>query len=887
MSQQQRLARRFLSLALPRSQRMYILQQETKCFHQRSNYSTSSSSSGSPLVNDKIPAILKSTKPDTRRSAERINDRSNNTRSRGGSKANSNLDSSTSSSASSASHFNSSRNAYNFPTDLDWSKSADDRIVHLFNIGTPWREIDAKLGRPLSSCYHRYYTVLDPNLKIWNLPNGQPDISMLKRLVYLVEVEKHSFGNIDKRRLMDKPWDTPTKYAPQEVLKAAGIKPPKEAKSKLERRAERQRHYATVNNPVYGPLRPFNKTSLQKVYEDYKTRLAKNSVLMNKKLLYRAIQRSVELYGENWKKVAVHADMLLGHWTSSRAARLEEAVSLAAETAGAGEGAKTTSEETQKFTIEEREPLYPNKVASIYRIIQRNGVSWGLEDDVVMTRKILNLSQKEPNLLKILAKPFGDSVRNRRQEEDDEGRGQDQNNSLQQYYWSEISIALGNHSPTQCKRRWDGLWSTGDDEKSAQSKSWHRFERFNFWMLWKHFYQQRSLGDQGSASNDTYDLTNYLEIERVCKDLSFVKEISGWMRHRNEAQCEKYFKSTVNSAVRHGYAVAAQHRNRLQLQQEQPETQADQETGDQQEFPSGGAIIIAKNMEPFTSEFLLESIRSQVAEPLLDKMSNAYPEIGHTILGDRHQPLVRPDWTRERIKMLYDIVMQEKQGVLRADFEINWDKVAYRLEKKLETPTTINSAESGDTTDIDDYLSTPFDVVGSEFQYQPLYITSEHCQGCWKYITSSTAAAEAGPILTFSSKQQRSRFESDAGPATNEDSSSQDDGEDHDLQDWSDHELQLLQQGIRKYGNSWADIRAQFLPSKNITELYQTWLSITAPAKEETAGSSSRGEASRANRSRSVNQAKRIQMDRMAEPDYMGLLSAIDKVGGKTRAGGD
>ncbi|KAG0023587.1 hypothetical protein BGZ80_008912 [Entomortierella chlamydospora] len=237
--------------------------------------------------------------------------------------------------------------------------------------------------------------------------------------------------------------------------------------------------------------------------------------------------------------------------------------------------------------------------------------------------------------------------------------------------------------------------------------------------------------------------------------------------------------------------------------------------------------------------------------------------------------------------MLYDIVMQEKQGVLRADFEINWNKVAYRLEKKLETQRTIGSAENGDTTKIDNNSSTPFDVVGSTFHYQPLYITLEHCQDCWKYITSSAAAAEAGSLLTFSSEQQRPRIESDAGRATDEDSSSQDDDEDDNLQDWSDHELQLLQQGIRKYGNSWADIRAQFLPNKNITELYQTWLSITAPAKEEAAGSSSRGEASRANRSRSVNQAKRIQMDRLAEPDYMGLLSAIDMVGGKTKDGED
>ncbi|KAF9101273.1 hypothetical protein BGX27_011544 [Mortierella sp. AM989] len=873
MSHQHRLARHLFSSVLLRSQRTCILQQEANCLHQRailSNYSTFSSSSGSTLVDALIPAAVQSTKPDTRRNAERQKDKRNHSQPK----------------AESNPNFSAPLTDFNFEADFAskgrWTPEEDNWIINLFNKNYAWNEIDKELKRPLSSCYHRYYSVLDPNLKEWDLPNGQPDMSMLKRLAYLVEVEKHSFAKIEKLRLMLKPWDAPTIYAPPEILAAVETKPVVQ---------KRRRRNTSKQSAAH---KTFNKMTLQKKYNDYKGLLAKNSVQLNKTLLHRAVRRSVELYGENWKKVAVHADMLLDHWTSSKAIRIEEVVASAVATSG---GSGKRLKKSALYTAQEREPMSPTEVASLYRILQRNGVDWGLEDDVVMTRKVLNLMEKESNLFEILTRPFGGSVSSQQQEKEAR-QAQDQTDNLQQQYWSEISIALGNHSPTQCKRRWDGLWTTKDEEKSAQSKSWHRFERFHFWTLWKHFYQQhKSLGDKAiTAGSDLYDLESYQGLDKVCKELSFAKEISRWMRHRTEAQCEKYFKSAINSAVRHDSSLAAQHRNRQILQQEQgqeqQQMQTNHETTDQQDSPSrqeDEGLPVSKNMKLFSAESLLNSILTKAAEPLLEKMSSVYPEIEHTILNDHHQPIVRADWTREKIKALYDIAMEEKRGVMRGNFEINWSKVASRLEKKLESD---NISNVDDDTTNDQHLSARSEVE-HPLRYPSTYITPKQCQNCWEYITSP-AATETKSLLNIASSRSgpetETETETESGLSTaNSESNSWDGHEDHhsgSLQDWSDHELQLLQQGVRKFGNSWADIRAQYLPNRNITDLYQTWLTITVPAKKETAGSFSRSQDDRVRRSNVVGEGdgykreRKVQVNRLAEPDYVGLLSALDKIGG-------
>ncbi|KAF9438588.1 hypothetical protein BGZ76_006640 [Entomortierella beljakovae] len=829
MSQQQKLVKHFLSLTIQNSQHNSISTQKVKCLYQRSilvRYSTDSKVSVDKLA----PATTRNIpKPDTRRGPERTRDR------RKDNNGYKDLEQNHKKFLASRQHISPySEPILNPRTSRRWSEGEDRQIIELFNSGTPWKEIDYQLDRPLSSCYNRYYSALDPNLRVWNLPNGQPNTELIKRLVYLVDVEKQSFSNIDKQNLMQEPWETPTPYAPPEVLLAYGAKAKKYVPKKQPQ----------VHNTRYGPLRPFNKLSLQKKYNDHKAHLAKNSILLSKTLLHRAIRRGAEIYGENWRMIATHADMLLDLWTPTKAANPNDLMKRDVKTK---DELESGTEGSRLPVVEEREALYPNKVASIYRILQRKGVNWGLEDDAVMTRKILSFYQKDPSVLDILAKPFGGSVDS--QEVKD----------LQRFYWSEISVALGSHSPTQCKRRWDGLWDIQDQEKSAHSKSWHRFERFNFWMIWSHFYQMCATNGtfRNSSMEDLYDLSGHDSIERICQDFSFSNDVSKWMRHRSVAQCEKYFKSSIKSALRQNAALDSNNQGQVQATEGTPDYAA------QSDMTNSISNNIVKS---YTGKSVLDAIRTQVAMPILEKISTINPRLEESTRGDRQQQIVRPDWTRERIKALYDIVMQKKQGVLRADFDIDWDEIASSLENM---PSTGSQEVKGGHSDSAGHISNSLKTTDSH--QTSTYITGEHCHDVWDYLSSGTAA-EARSTLNL---QAQSIL--DTKPSASQ--------EDDVLSGWTDHELQLLQQGVRKFGNSWADVRAQFLPNRTITELYQTWLSVTAPSEDDTAGTLSRSELDRASILLSHEERlASLKVDRLSEPDYVGLLSAVDKVGGMRKS---
>ncbi|KAG0263171.1 hypothetical protein BG011_009174 [Mortierella polycephala] len=665
-----------------------------------------------------------------------------------------------------------------------WTKDIDDDIIRLHNEGVPWKMIDEKLGRPHSSCHHRYYSTLDPNLEAWNLPNSLPDTAMLERLVYLVDIEKQSFEQIRDRMLMNKPWKTPTKFAPQEVLDGAA--------------QETLPKYVTKSNPFSESTRKneetpyvlFSKVTLMNKYNEYKNRQARNVLRANEELFHKAIRRSVELYGENWKKVAMNVDELLGYWMPSTVWK----------------------------------PVTPAKVASKYKVLQRNGVEWSLEDDAVMVRKILQLGKERPDILDILARTLREKASDPERE-----RQQEQQRQL----WTEISIALGNHSPEQCKRRWSGLWRLNDNEKSAQSKSWHRFERYQFWMLWKHFSQHYPL--EGIVPNAP--LTTTQDLDAACDELSFSKEITKWMRHRSEAQCLKHFKSAVNSNLRLGIAP-----------KEQDQQQSRQQAQQQVQAGKDEAVEVRKAE---TKASLVDSILSQVAEPFLLKVSTVFYANEQSMRDDDHQPIVRSDWTKEQIRALHEIVMREKQGVKRADFELNWTRIAKRMESEFRATGTVASIVEDST------------MVDAQQQQLKVIFKPEQCQRCWAYISSPGSSALS--VLTLAKTAAESE-----GDAKDEAT-----GGDHrpfsHVQGWSDHELLLLQQGVRKYGTLWADVRAQFLPNRDISDIYRVWLSISAPAS---AGEGRDGDNGQ------------VVTDRLSEPDYVGLLSALDKVGGKAAGEG-
>ncbi|KAF9287956.1 hypothetical protein BGZ74_000987 [Mortierella antarctica] len=632
--------------------------------------------------------------------------------------------------ASSTSHHASTINAKS-----KWDKAADDLIVQLHQQDLPWIEIDRRLGRPASSCYNRYYTVLDPNLQLWNLPHGQPNTAMLKRLVYLVEVEKMPYGKIEKQGLLD-----------GFVTRKAGSNSVKNTSGDL-----------TKGNKGKGSA--INKVTMMKKYKDYKILLSRQSFREGQAEISRTIRRSVELYGENWVKVAASVQAHMDQWHSKAAS--------AAATAEGSEGEK------------ERRPLTPAFVKEIYIGMQEKGVHWGLEDDVVMARKVLELSQRQPNILGILAKKPSSSPQTTDTNGDDT-------------YWKEISIALGNHSPEQCRRRWQGLWELNDSDKSAQSKMWHRYEKLQFWMLWRNMYRTKfSMG--AIPDLDRQPLT---DLAAVLEELSFAKEISRWMRHRSEAQCLKQF----STAVRMGLLPSPVDQLKSK---EQPKSRADQAKLKLEQAKAQQAqdqTFLKQQATKFPHrKALLDAIQGEIAGPTIKKLSTIDPDNELSTRGDPHQQIVRSDWTAELSEALQERVLRAKQGVERADFELDWKKIAQELETQEQAKALV-----GET----------------------VHISGSHCQKCWEYISGGLGSRDK---------------DSEESPQTSQSS------------EWPDLEVKLLQQGVRRFGTSWADIRAQFLPNRDVSELYPKWKSFADESKGK--------------------------VDRLQEPDFVGLLSALDKVG--------
>ncbi|KAF9149676.1 hypothetical protein BG015_008539, partial [Linnemannia schmuckeri] len=372
-----------------------------------------------------------------------------------------------------------------------------------------------------------------------------------------------------------------------------------------------------------------------------------------------------------------------------------------------------------------------------------------------------------------------------------------------------------------------GLWNLHDDDKSAQSKSWHRFERFQYWMLWKYFNQQK-------REMDGTKLTNTEALLAACEELSHSKEIARWMRHRTEAQCEKFFRSSIRSVLNPSQDKLATMSNTIAF------------------APLSSPTSPTAQVRLFESkESLANAITAELADPLLIKMSVASTESKDSTRGDHQQPLVRSEWTPDRIRTLNEIIIQEKQGVQRADFELDWDQIAQALEQKYAAGSSDALTEETTATSTRS-LTVP----------QPsLPFTAKQCQNCWEYISTIPTGNKSAAVPTGSDSSTATTATTLEGKKTA-------------VQGWSENELLLLQQGVRKHGTLWADIRAQFLPKKDISDLQRAWFSISGPSPSQ---SSEQGGA----------EGGAASVDRLSEPDYVGLLSALDKAGGgRSSAGG-
>ncbi|KAF9905517.1 hypothetical protein BX616_000998 [Lobosporangium transversale] len=837
-------------------------QRYTLRYSSNSSSSPSSSSSFTVITTEaERPIVLKRPKPDTARKADLSRNKPIKSRDHSGINRNNNGNSNNKIAPQEV------RGGAEQGTQLDsalgsktasrkWTPEDDAEIIRLVRQGMQWSEIDTALNRPHSQCYERYFTALDPNIQSWYLPDGRLNQEMIRRLVYLVDVEGHSFKAIVKLELMKEPWEIPTKHAPQELLETlktgATSVPSSSISSSASKPSEAPtRPGAASSNQNKGQIgkrskrfRPVNRLFLQKKYLAYKSNLTANAIRTNREIMERAIQRSVELYGENWKKVASYADELLDQWTPSKAATPIKLSPIA--TTGEDSAlpkAKILQDRKDTDLIQEREPLTPNKAASIYRALQRKGVDWGLEDDVIMARKVLEFSRSQPDILDVLEKPLPEDQGHPAAEPLEEQE------KLQYKYWTELSTAVGTHTVEQCKRRWDGLWALQDNEKSAKSKAFHRTERLYFWMLWAHFYQHQPLRktvdinhNESDSSNDksydaglknhskindrvlvTKDSNQHIDLEQTLKEVSFAKDISRWMRHRSEAQCDLFFRTSVMSAFARLGIISAPDQGK-QGQKQEDEDGSSEHTK---------AIVAQKNIDMPQG---LRLILHEIAEPMITKLTTVLPQDGTT-----YQPWVlRPEWTREKIQALQELVHQAKQGVKRSDFELDWNKIAGKLSERFGID--INSRNNGN-------------VSGGLPSF-----SAKQCQDCWECIATTRYRPTESKVLPSSSAEPNTEHDGHDGLTQDR------------LLHWSDRDLQLLQQGVRKYGTFWADIRAQFLPNKDLSDLYQTWQVISAPSEEE-------------DLSNIANQSEKFKLhvgrvNRLLDPDYQGLLGALDKVNG-------
>ncbi|GJJ77114.1 hypothetical protein EMPS_09473 [Entomortierella parvispora] len=665
-----------------------------------------------------------------------------------------------------------------------WNQAMDEELLQLYRDRIAWRDIDLEMGLPYSASHHRFHTVLDPNLKSWLLPNGQQNEEMLQYLIYLKDQKKIQFSDIAKLELMREPWPIPD---PSLETKPFEQKKPTEGKPDT--------------------FLPIHRVAIVQKYAAYKSFLNRTKNQDRHNSLLEAIHRGVEIHGENWTRVAKYADSLMKYWSGRELRRSKK-----------DQHGGVTSEATTPVETE------PSTAEALYKGSLKHGTRWGLEDDLIMTRRVIDLARRISITGRITLPSDRSPV--------DERLSQPLERLA---IWEDIALALGNHTPQQCQRRWSDLINMEDGDKSAQTTSWHRFERFQFWMVWTYLMKDQKQGQQLLKMMKTSrrdKMRNTTIIAEMCRDLSLGKEISRWLRHRSKVDCERYFITAVNHTLELNIPL---------------EAVKGQQTKD---------IYRATTLR--TPNELLRLIEESVAKPLLAKMTT----ISESVLNDPHQNIVRPNWTQSKLQTLQELVLQQKEGVFRANSEVDWSRISRELKMqsqgeeedplppaltKLAKPTIKANPEPSDL---------PSDVVLSV----PRHFTAEQCRSCWEFL-----AAQPGRIRMQSGRRLADTYYGkDALPNGQED-----DG-------WTDMEVMLLKQGVRRYGNNWADVRAQYLPARNVSDLHQKWrkLSISAPATS----ASSRTSSSSIGSTNTAVAAAGEKVDRLSDPDYVGLLSALDKI---------
>ncbi|KAG0234069.1 hypothetical protein BGW42_006935 [Actinomortierella wolfii] len=693
----------------------------------------------------------------------------------------------------------------------------------------PWRLIAQETGLAVEECQRLFYTKLDWRVPYYWSINGQrnhPDKEQIARLIHLVEEEGYSFDEIADRRLLSKRVD--------------------------ERRYIRYYHPAVLEQKY--------REILQQ--RKLRRRMMDQEHLPHHELLIRSwLLRSFELFGHDWERIAERTNAEMAEWYDRKRSRL--ANRLERERARSGDNPtkhqkkiiKRVEKDLARFEKDFAEqvpaPLTAEKAQILCQKIRRQDQPWTADDDAVLVYTILEKMQRYHWLT-----PAQVPLTYKKDTADD--------------CWVQVANAVGNHTPEQCLKRWQAMVTLDYNSKLASTAQWHRFEGCQFWMAWRFFVSQpqilkeiqENFGGQITALLESAEpmksspattrlstrtatdskLTVYVdsikctdrtaEIEsrdigehlqsdghdrlltEVARVFSLSHLVAAFQRNRGADQCQKYFEGALKKLLIRS-TIGSKNEKR--------------------QMPNAEAVL-NKAIQEQDALGVIHFIRTAVVDPLLAKTLQHVTDVEKdlAITEEDSSKLVtvpkehrlRSLWSPSLRNRLLWLVIAAKEGVKIPDEDVDWDEIASQLLKDAQ------KRDPG--------------------QRLP-NISPQHCFSTWRYITCEHDLFEAEEMKAEVDDQEQSseqpRNECLSGAS----------GRHPQQQVWLDHEIVSLKLGVRRFGTSWADIRAQFLPRRQISEIHQKWFEISD--KEEDKGASKTDEKS--------------TLGRAHDEDYQALMHAL------------
>ncbi|KAF9974869.1 hypothetical protein BGZ73_001644 [Actinomortierella ambigua] len=671
----------------------------------------------------------------------------------------------------------------------------------------PWRYIAQETGLSVEECQRLFYTKIDWRVPYYWTIDGhpsRPDKEQIARLIYLVEHEGRTFDEIADRRLLSK-------------------------------RIDRKRY-----------LRYYHPLVLEQKYAEIvrqRRRLRRQRLLdlghAPEDLL---LLRSVELFGQDWERIAQHTNAEM-----ARVYKDERTKSVSASEHSRTLPSSTTDEphrdsqfgqleaadlHGEMATQQLYEPLTAETARALYhKVRRRHGQIWSEEDDALLVFMVLE-TMGQHHWLTPAQVPSSLSSLNH------------EKIVAARDFWVQVASALGNHSPLQCLQRWQSMFALDDALKQPPTDQWHRFEDYQLWMAWKFFASQPQIMQKlqaefcdaiasvetrvpatttttSKAKAEARDAEENLQttgrehglpVKELMRVLSLSHHVVAFQRYRGVDQCQRQFERAIRRLFRWSEKDAKKApRKSLSFD---PETVVNQAIQEQKVYP------------------LIHFIRASVADPMLaralqqvaaltgkDAITTSEENSRRLATVPKEQRL-RSLWNPTLHKRLLWLVTEAKKGVKIADEDVDWDEISKKLTKEA----------------MDDKLRGAPNI------------TTQQCLSTWRFVQAQPGLLEAEEAAK-TGQQSNDSEECDRQQVQ---SSRQ--------QPWLEHEMVSLELGVRHFGTIWADIRAQYLPRRSVSEIHQKWFEISSSATEDPV----------------------LAKNRAQEEDYQALMHALKISAGPT-----